>query len=163
MKNSRHILTFSCPCFFHVSHRKWSLEDSSQKPLTPSQWQHTPPRGMVLGANPNWWWPKGQVSTVINNRFVCCQRTFVRAVVKLSPCFSACDWRVPCSGTPVRSCPAVSAMIVLWLPLSVYLTVLKEPSQRATIWHDELIQIYLVDMNKCNNEINPRILTVNRV
>lgn len=63
IKNSRRISKFSGPCFFPVSHRKWSLEDSSQTPFTPSQWLHTPPKGMEPGVNRNWWWPKGQVST----------------------------------------------------------------------------------------------------
>lgn len=63
IKDSRHILTFSSFCLSPVSHRKWSSENSSQTPPTPSRWLHTPPRGMEPGANLNWWWPKGQVST----------------------------------------------------------------------------------------------------
>lgn len=92
IKNSRHILTFSCSCLFPVSLRKWSLEDSSRTLLTPSRWQRTPPRGMEPGANPNWWWPKGQVSTRID-------QVFVGLLAIEFECL-ACGWRVPNHSQP---------------------------------------------------------------
>lgn len=48
--------------FLCVCCRRWWSGVCSRTPPTPSQWQLTPPKAMEHAANPNWWWPREQVS-----------------------------------------------------------------------------------------------------